>query len=165
MPASTRRPGWLARTHRQVRETLLRLLREHASPARLAWAVAVGLFVGTLPLYGLHLPICLLLASALGLNRGLTYLAANISNPLLAPVLVAAGIAIGEWLRFGRWRGLDLDAGRDFLGHIGLLAGRLPDLFLSCLLGSVVLGLGFAVVGGVATWVWARRHQGDQGVR
>ncbi len=118
--------------------------------------MALGLFVGCLPLYGLHLGICLGLAWALRLNKATVYLAANISNPLLAPLLVAAGIAIGEWLRFGHWRPIDLDQGGDFIDKLALLSGHLPDVFLSCLLGDAVLGLGLAVVVGPLVWLWAR---------
>ncbi len=146
------------RIHQRLRPVLHRLVTEHGSPARRSWAVAVGLFVGTLPLYGLHLPICIVLGTLLGLNRGLTYLAANISNPLFAPALVAAGIALGEWLRFGEWRGIQVAAGRAFLDQLGLLAGQLPDLFLSCLLGSAVMGAAFGLVGGLLTWRWLLRR-------
>ncbi len=143
-----------------MREALRKLWRhlrdEHIEPHRLGLAVALGLFVGCLPLYGLHLGICLGLAWALRLNKATVYLAANISNPLLAPLLVAAGIAIGEWLRFGHWRPIDLDQGGDFIDKLALLSGHLPDVFLSCLLGDAVLGLGLAVVVGPLVWLWAR---------
>ena len=137
-------------------------MTEHTSPGRLGAAVAVGVFVGTLPLYGLHLAICLGLAWLLRLNKATVYLAANISNPLFAPVLVAVSLAIGRAVRFGGWRPVDLSSGRDFLEKAFLLAGRVPDEFLSCLLGSVILGAALAAVAGPMVWIWARvrlRHR------
>jgi uncharacterized protein (DUF2062 family) len=141
-------------------KALLRhLLREHNEPGRLGAAVATGLFVGALPLYGLHLPICIGLAWIFRLNKATVYLAANISNPLMAPFLIAAALAIGEWMRFGAWRGIDVGMGRDFIENIGLLTGQVPDMFLSCVLGGAVLGLGLAAIGGPVTWLWAKRRK------
>lgn len=134
------------------------LKTEHTEPARLGWAVALGVFVGVLPLYGLHLPLCVGLALLLRLNKATTVLASQISLPLFAPVLVAAGIAIGEYVRFGHHRPVGLAEARDFLGGMALLAGALPDRFLSCLIGDAVLGLVLGAIGGALTWAWARRR-------
>ena len=118
--------------------------------------MGLGVLIGTLPLYGLHLPICIATAAALRLNKVTLYLAANISNPLIAPLLVAAGIAIGEWVRYGRWPGLDTDGGQDFLDQLSLFTGGLPDLFISCLLGDAILGAALGLLAGVLTFRWAR---------
>ena len=139
----------------RLREILGRLAAERTDPRRLGLAVGLGVFVGWLPLYGLHLPICLGLAAVFRLNPAILYLAANISNPLMAPALVASGLALGEWLRFGRWRGVDTAAGRDFLDQLRLWSGQVPDLFLSCLVGSAVLGVLTGLLAGLATWRWA----------
>jgi uncharacterized protein (DUF2062 family) len=136
------------------------LLRdEHSSPRELGFAAALGLFVGSLPLYGLHLGICVGLAWAFRLNKATVYLFANISNPFVIPALVAAGIALGEWLRFGAWRPLDLQQGRDFAAQLSFLAGRLPDMYASCLLGDAVIGLLLAAVFGPVVWLLARGYQ------
>ncbi|MFH1466578.1 MAG: DUF2062 domain-containing protein [Pseudomonadota bacterium] len=132
---------------------------EHSSPRELGFAAALGLFVGALPLYGLHLGICIALAWLLRLNKATVYLFANISNPLLIPPLVAGGIAIGEWLRFGAWRPLDLEQGRDFAAKLSIFSGRLPDLFASCMLGDALIGLVLAALFGPVVWLAARRFQ------
>lgn len=134
------------------------MLAEHREPAKLGWAVGLGLFVGCLPLYGLHLPICIGIAWLGRLNKATVYLAANISNPLVAPLLVAIGIAIGEFLRFGTWRTIDVSAGEDFLDKLALLSWELPDLFLSCLLGDAVLGVVLGVIAGPLVALWARKR-------
>lgn len=144
---------------RALRRLWHHLRDEHAHPARLGAAVAVGLFVGTLPLYGLHLGICVALAWFLRLNKATVYLAANISNPVFAPFLVAFGLVIGEWLRFGALQPVDLDAARGFVSQLRLLGGELPDRYLSALLGDAVLGALLALVGGPTTTLLARRWQ------
>jgi uncharacterized protein (DUF2062 family) len=152
------------RRHREdpVRRRLAALLHhlrtEHTEPARLGWAVALGLFVGVLPLYGLHLVLCVALALVLGLNKATIVLASQISLPVFAPVLVAGGITLGEWLRYGHHRPVGLADARDFLGGVALLAGALPDRFLSCLLGDALIGVALGALGGVLTWGWARRR-------
>lgn len=138
------------------------LKTEHNQPHKLGLAVGIGLFLGCLPVYGLHLGICIAAAWLFKLNKATVYLAANISNPLLAPLLVATGIAIGDLLRFGEWRGIDTSMGETFVDTFSLWSGQLPDLFLSCLLGDAVLG---AVLGGVfgpLVWLWARRRKKEE---
>ncbi len=134
------------------------LLEEHTSPVRMGWAVSLGFFLGCLPFYGLHLPMCIALAWLLKLNKATVYLAANISNPLLAPLIIAVEILLGEWLRFGHVRSLDMEGAREFSDQASLLTRSLPDLFLSCLFGSVLLGVVLAVIGGPAVYWFCRRR-------
>src|SRR2546430_14572232 len=71
------------------------LRTEGAGPLRETAAVALGVFIGCLPLYGLHLAICWIVGVLLGLNRLKMYFAAHVSNPFVAPGLVVAEVAGG----------------------------------------------------------------------
>src|ERR1700720_4529983 len=82
----------------------LRTERPGAYPE--AAAVGLGVFIGCLPLYGLHFLICWVAASLLRLNRLKVYLAANISNPLVAPWLIFAEVQAGAWIRHGSFQAL-----------------------------------------------------------
>lgn len=150
----------MRRLRKALHNLAAHLLAEHLSPTKIGWAVGLGLFVGTLPVYGLHLPICIGLATLFRLNKVTMYLAAHISIPPLAPFLVAAGIALGEWLRFGTWRGIIWAEGANFVEQIGLLSGQIPDLYLSCFLGDAVLGLGLGAIGGTLAAFMAKRRMG-----
>ena len=86
------------------------LRTEGAGASRETAAVALGVFIGCLPLYGLHLLICWGLGLLLGLNRLKMYLAANISNPLVAPWLLFAEVQAGAWLRRGSFHALTREA-------------------------------------------------------
>ncbi len=152
-------PSTGAKLRERIAALVAHLREEHSSPTRLGLAVAVGLFIGTLPLYGLHLGICLAVAWATELNKVTVYAAANISNPVVAPFLVAMGIVIGEFIRFGELQPLDLEASATFIANLSLLGASLPDRFLSCLLGDAVLGLVLALVFGPVTVLAARRWQ------
>ena len=65
------------------------------SPERLALSLWVGTFIGCQPIYGLHLVLCALVCLPLRLDVVLAYLAANISNPLLAPFLLFLEFEVG----------------------------------------------------------------------
>ncbi len=138
------------RPPRAFAELVYRLRTEGGSPARQAWAVAIGVFVGCSPLYGLHLALCLLLGRLLGLNRIKAYLAAQVGNPLTAPFLVAAEIALGRFLRDG-----DLTA----LAPAHFRQLKAASLGADLLLGSLAMGTALGAVLGVATFLTLRARR------
>lgn len=121
------------------------LLREHTQPGRVAAAVLLGCVVGCTPLFGLHLPLCLLLALILRLNKLVVYGAANISIPPLVPFLGLASVQMGELALRGRPLWL---TAADFRGAaLRQTAGR---FFSAWLVGGALLGL---LIGGAAALV------------
>ena len=121
-----RQRGWLAR------RVFQHLRTEYSSPGRDAAAIGVGAFIGCLPIYGLHLLLTILAGRILRLNRLKMYLAANISNPVMAPFLIFAEIQTGAWLRRGTFHALTVDAVRQL--DPWSLGGDL-------LLGSLLIGV------------------------
>lgn len=133
---------------RALTELHYRLRTEGRTPARQAAAVGLGCFIGCLPLYGLHLALCVVCARLLSLNRVTTYLAAHVNNPLSAPFLLVAEAGVGYRLRTGQWPRLDPQA-LTASGALGL--GR--DL----LVGAVVLGVVLGALLGLASFLVSRR--------
>lgn len=127
---------------------LVHLLRtEGDTPARQSAAVGIGVFIGCLPLYGLHLPLCLAACRVGRLNRIKMYLAANISNPAFAPLLLFISVQLGVLVRTGHPYRLSLAA----LSEAG------PWRFAQDLLvGSVMLGTVLGLVGAAIAWAIAR---------
>ena len=129
------------------REELRRALRElrggRLSPARGAAAVAVGLFVGCQPIFGLHLPVVVFLCLWLRLDALVAYVAANISNPFMAPAILTGEVEIGALIRTGERP--HFEHALDRAGAFGHFAGDLA-------LGAPILGAGLAVVGYVVTF-------------
>ncbi len=144
-----------------LRQLWTHLRNEHTEPWRLGAAVALGVYVGVLPIYGLHTPICLVLAVWFRLNKVSMLLASNISIPLIAPFLVTAGLWVGEFARFGIVRPFSVDEGRDFLATLAVLSGDLPDRYLSVLLGDALLGVPLALFFGGAIYQWARMRSSE----
>ena len=138
------------RATRYVRDLLYKLRTEGMSPARQAWAVAVGVFIGCSPFYGLHLALCILFSRLFRLNLGLTYLAAHVSLPGLWPLLVLAQLEIGRRLRGQSYVHVKVAD----LKHLNPWEAG-GDL----LLGSAVVGaLLAALLAGLTFWA-ARRRQ------
>ena len=144
---------------KRLRELWLHLTHEHTEPARMAAAVFVGINLGAWPIYGIQTVLCLLMAWVLGLNKLTVILAANISNPLIAPFLVAGGIVLGEWIRFGTLHPPDVGAAHGFIAQLSLFAGDLPSLYLSCFLGDAVIGLVLGTLLAGAAYSMARRRR------
>jgi uncharacterized protein (DUF2062 family) len=136
-------PGFAARLRRIVWE----LRTEGAGRVREAAAIGLGVFIGCSPLYGLHLLICWVAGWCLGLNRLKMYVAANISNPLMAPVLVLTEIQTGAWIRRSELHALTLETVRT----------TDPWTFgADLVIGSVIAGAAIGAMSGIATYLLAR---------
>ena len=116
-------------------------------------AVALGVFVGCIPIFGLHFVVCWLLGLLLGLNRLKMYLAANISNPLVAPWLIFIEIQVGAWLRRGSFHPLTRES---------IAATGLQTFGLDAAVGSVAVGAVLAILAGAATYGLVRTSAADQ---
>jgi glycosyltransferase involved in cell wall biosynthesis len=76
------------------------LLLEHATPAELGMAAAVGTFIATLPLISLHTVAILYVATRLHLNR---VMAVAIQNLCMPPVVPFLCVELGYRMRHGCW--------------------------------------------------------------
>jgi len=135
------------------------LFSEHTQrPEQLALAVGLGLFCGIVPIWGYQMVAAAVLAHQLRLNKAIALAASNISFPLLAPFVVAAGLVLGHYLLTGQ-----------FLDFAPATApGRIVVYLGEYLLGSVVLAvivgvLGAAVAYGIAQRAHRRRAQRQNG--
>ncbi|HEY4589438.1 MAG TPA: DUF2062 domain-containing protein, partial [Thermoanaerobaculia bacterium] len=139
-----------SRAAREIQDILYKLRTEGMSPGKQAAAVALGVFIGISPLYGLHLALCILLARLFRLNAGLTYLAAHISLPGITPFLILAELETGRRLR-----------GQSYI-HVHMHNLRELDLRQAALdltLGTLAIGGGLAALFALLAWWLARRRQ------
>lgn len=136
----------------RLRRAFHELRTEGAGAAREAAAIGVGIFIGCLPVYGFHLMLCWATGWMLRLNRLKMYLAANISNPLVAPTLVFAEIQIGAWLRRGSWHALSIDTVRT--ADLGMFS-------VDALVGSVFVGSALGLSMFLTTYFMSRGTPDD----
>src|SRR5688572_3848594 len=136
----------------RIRRTFHDLRVEGSGAGREAAAIGLGMFLGCLPFYGFHLLLCWLLGSLFRLNRLKVYLAANISNPFVAPWLLLAELQTGAWLRHGAFQSLAPRA---------LSAAGLDVVFVDLLTGSLVIGTTLAAIAASATYALLRSAPED----
>jgi uncharacterized protein (DUF2062 family) len=127
-----------------LRRAFYDLRTEGQGRVREASAIAVGLFIGCLPFYGFHLLLCWIVGWLLRLNRMKVYLAANVSNPFVAPLLVFVELQTGAWIRTGDFLSLTFETAKtvtpwQFGAHL--------------MVGSIVVGGVLAAIGGAATYL------------
>ena len=140
----------------RLRGAFHRLRTEGDGPVRETAAFSLGVFIGCLPLYGLHLLICWTVGFALGLNRLKMYLAANISNPFVAPWLIFAEVQMGAWLRRGSFHSLS----RQTITSTGI------GVFgMDAVIGSMFVGGVLAVLAGAGALVLMRGSGRDPMLR
>jgi SAM-dependent methyltransferase len=117
--------------------------------------LAIGLAIGLLPLYGLHLVLVLAVAIPLRLDARLAYVAANVSIPPMAPFIAWLEIEVGSRLTTGH----------------GIVGGPAPAAFGAREIAAfgVDLAVGAAVVAptlgalmGAVAFVVARAHAGTR---
>jgi SAM-dependent methyltransferase/uncharacterized protein (DUF2062 family) len=136
-----------------VLRAYLRMRGSELTPLRFALSVAVGLFVGCLPLYGVHFFLCAALTMPLRLNLLVAYAAAHISIPPSLPVLWFIALQLGSLALTGAW--LPLQTTDMTPARVAALGGTL-------LFGSVLLGALLATFGGGLTYL-AARFAGSRG--
>ena len=135
--------GLLSRIWRRVRGT-------QQSPSRVALAVALGLFIGCLPAYGLHFLLCSLICLPFGLDLLLCYLVANISNPLVAPFLITLEVELGSLVTTGHHAAFTLARAK----HTGFLG-----FVWQAGVGSIIVGSGLAALGAAIAYAVANRNE------
>ena len=136
----------MPRRHR-VRTIFRHLFSENAqTPGRLASSVGVGLFCGIAPIWGYQMLAAALLAHKLRLNKAIAVTASNISFPLAAPFILAAGLVLGHYLHTGQL----IRFSPDEIGR------RIPFYLVEWATGSVVLAVLVAALGTLASFLLAR---------
>lgn len=143
---------------REIISGLIRLLKEHHDPHEIALGVALGSFIGILPLYGLHTIICV---AALFLipkaNKLAILLGTNVSLPPTVATITWTAYDIGRALLFNKhYPPLSWEYLKSFK------ISSMGEFYYPLFVGSVALGLMVAAVLYIITWIIAdqfrKRH-------
>jgi len=142
------RAAWSFGKRKTIRQTASDFFAEHAhEPARVAWAVGLGLFCGIAPIWGYQMLAAATLAHFLRLNKAIALLASNISIPPIMPFILYGGLALGHWLFTGQ--------SLNFSAQQITRALALQYLGQWCV-GSVALGAVVGTMGTLTTYSVAR---------
>ncbi len=134
---------------RNYRATIRDFLRKGLLPSEIAFAIALGNFVGILPFLGLHTVMAIGLAYLLRLNIVIVFLGTQISNPFSFPFILFVSAQLGNLLLRGSL--MDLQ----FTSDLSVL----KTYVMPTMIGSIVLGLTVSTLSYVLTLVVARRFR------
>ncbi|MBI5073914.1 MAG: DUF2062 domain-containing protein [Nitrospirae bacterium] len=134
---------------KKYKETITRFLKKGLSPSEIAFAVALGNFVGILPLVGLHTVVAIGLAHLLRLNIMIVFLGTQISNPISFPFILFISAQIGNLMLSGALLKIQ------FTTDLAVL----KSYILPTIIGGIVLGLVVSSVSYVLTLKIARRFR------
>lgn len=140
-------------------KTLKFLFTERSSAREISFAVAVGIFMGTLPLIAMHMVAVLFVATRLRLNR---MVALNVSHFCAPPFVPAMAIETGYFVRHGHFL---TEFSIQTLGYEALQ--RLADYLIGAFLLAPVLGGGAGLLAYYAILVYrklAKRPKSGSGL-
>lgn len=106
------------------------IIHSPESNARIASAIALGVFMGVAPIWGYQMICAFALAHLLKLNKVITLVASNISLPPLIPFIIFAGY----------WVGCILFAKPVLLTPENITLASIGSMLLQYVVGSIVFG-------------------------
>lgn len=119
----------------------VRLLRLNNSPHEIALGIAIGVFIGILPVYGLHTVLVVIAAILVrSANKIAIFLGTSISLPPTIPPITWAGYEIGRYILKGRFEPLSWSVFRNITFQ------KICSYYQPLFLGSVILGIICAVI-------------------
>lgn len=140
-----------------LRRVYERFLRIRGEPREIALGLALGIFIGTLPIQGLQTVSAIFLAALFKWSKISAVMGTLVTNPLTIPPLYALTFFLGN-----KFLGLSqsLPRFKDF-GVEALLemVRKTPEIFLALLLGGIILGLPAAVVAYFLSYEALKRYQ------
>ncbi len=156
-PPSKQRRG----LRRILRYGYYRFIRLHSSPDYLARGLAIGVFSGFLPFFGLQVILSVASASLLRGHRVVAAAATWISNPLTYIPLYSLGFHLGRWM-LGSTE--IVFTAQTFQSTQSVMALG-SEFAITLLTGCITLGLIFASISYVASLYLLKRARSRRGIR
>jgi uncharacterized protein (DUF2062 family) len=122
-----------------------RFLKIRGKPREIALGMALGLFVGMTPFFGIHMAIAVLIAAIFKWNKISAAMGVWISNPITAPVIYSLTYFLGSKL-LGKGASFT-PPGELSLSFIIQLFRKSPEILWVLTVGGVLVGLPLAIVG------------------
>lgn len=123
------------------KKIFLQLIQSNSGPHEIALGVAIGVFIGFLPLYGLHTAMVIVIALLIPhTNRIGMLLGINVTMPITAPFVYWASYCVGRFLTGDKVPALTIAN----MKQLGLT--DIPSMYYALFYGCVVLGAASAAV-------------------
>lgn len=126
---------------RQFKLNLIRLIRLRIEPDEIARGMALGLFIGMTPTFGVQIFLALIFAVLLRQNKIAALIGVWNTNPLTAPIIYGLEYEIGRLLLDLPRPARSIEFSVDAMHELGWL------LVSPLCLGSLVLGIPVALIG------------------
>ncbi len=152
-PKAARPKNLWRRLGRLAKLIYVRVVRVHGAPREVAAGVAVGVWLGIVPTFGLAVPLAYLLAWVFRFNKAGALAGAMVMNPLTTPFFWAASAALGAWFTGLDWRVVYHQVRGE---SYGLAFGRSAYVYFA---GNLVLATAAAAFAYVAAYLAARARR------
>ncbi len=126
---------------RQFKLNLIRLLRIRDTPERIARGMALGLFIGMTPTFGVQMGLGFAAAYMLGENKLAAILGVWVTNPLTAPFIYGLEYEMGRFLLGLPYPPMQVEFNYQFIKNFGW------QVMFPLSLGSLLFGIVAAVLG------------------
>lgn len=144
----------IRRLRRKIKRLIVKLIRLNHTPPQVALGVAIGVFIGIMPLYGFHTLMVIIAAFLVRRANIIAILiGTNISLPPTLPIITWAGYNIGRLILWNKYPPLEWGMLKNF--HYQDILKFYWPLFL----GSFFLALICAAVFYFLTLWFMRRRQ------
>ena len=143
------------KSFKEIIVALVKVLKEHHNPHEVALGVAIGSFIGILPLYGLHTVLCLVVLFLIRrANKLAILLGTNVSVPPTVATITWTAYDIGRILLINKhYPPLSWEYLKNFK------ISKVSEFYYPLFVGSVVLALLVAVVLYLITWIVANQFR------
>ena len=125
----------------KLREYIIEFNTQGISAGEIAAGIALGAFIGFIPMIGIHTVLAISLAYVLRLNPLILVLGTQISNPLSFPFLLYASVQAGNVILHGRLMEISFSRETNYVDHY-----IIPLIIGSIVLGGIAAGASYFLV-------------------
>jgi uncharacterized protein (TIGR03546 family) len=125
----------------KLKDYVIRFNKRGLSPHQIALAIALGNFIGFMPIIGTHTVIAIGLAFIFRLNLLIVILGTQISNPVSYPFQLFISAETGNLILNGKFLEIEFSREINYLSHY-----LLPIVVGSLILGIIVSCLSYTLI-------------------
>jgi uncharacterized protein (DUF2062 family) len=125
----------------KLKDTIVRFSKKGLSPKEIALAIAIGNFIGFIPIMGTHTITAFVLSHILRLNTLIVILGSQISNPISYPFQLFISAEVGSFILKGKFLEITFSSEINYIDYY-----ILPIIVGSIILGSMVSTLSYILI-------------------